>query len=100
MVSSNSVVSFELVNLATTPPTIVGTFANVTSARASASSLTHWEIFYTVPKTNRPMTSGSPNLVYKKRIERHGDVRSDPTCNTDTPGSAQGQTKESGFFGV
>ena len=107
MVSSNSVVSFLLVNTATNPPTTIGSFANVASCRAQAVTLglTNWEIFYQVPKANRPgpggiQTGGSPNLRSGRRIERHGGARSDPTYQTDTPNSAGGMTKETGSFGV
>ena len=50
-----------------TPPTTIGVYANVTACRAAAASgLTHYEIFYATPKTNRPgpggiATGGSPN---------------------------------------
>jgi len=105
MVTASSNVTFALVNLATSPPTTVGVYANIAQARSVASSLTHWEIFYAVPKQQRPgaggiMTSGSPNLVYTKRIERHGDVRSGPSFGTDEPGSHGGTSRESGSFGV
>ena len=107
VVSSNSVVSFSLVNTATNPPTTIGSFANITSCRSQAVTLglTNWEIFYQVPKANRPgpggiQTGGSPNLRSGRRIERHGGAKSSPTYGTDEPGSAGGQTKETGKFGV
>lgn len=106
MVSANSNVSFVLVNLATNPATTVGVYQNVTSARAASVGLTQWEIFYQTPKTNRPgaggiATGGSPNTVYnRRRLERHGGIRTSPSYGIDDPGSAGGQTKESGNFGI
>jgi len=105
MVSNSAPQSFQLVNLATNPPTTVGVYANISSCRAAASSLTNWEIFYTVPKQQRPgaggiQTGGSPNVTYKKRLERHGGAARSPTYGIDDPGSAGGQTRESGNFGI
>jgi len=107
MVSANSNITFLLVNTATNPPSNVAVYANVTAARAQAANLglTSWEIFFSTPKNQRPgaggmMTGGSPNVVYKKRIERHGGMRSSPSFGIDDPGSAGGQTSEGGHFGV
>jgi len=107
MVSNSAPQSFQLVNLATNPPSTVGSFANVMSCRAQAVTLglTNWQILYQIPKANRPgaggiQTSGSPNLRSGRRIERHGGARSDPSYQIDSPGSAGGTSKEDKFFGV
>ncbi len=101
MVTANTPVSFQIINLATNPPTTVGTYANVTAARAAAANLVHWELFATTTKQQGQgrNTASSPNLVYKKRMERHGDVRSGPTYGIDAPGTNPGQVGGSGFFG-
>jgi hypothetical protein len=105
MVSSNAPQQFQLVSLQTNPPTIIGTYSTIVAARQAAQGLTAWEIFWSAPKQQRPgpggvMTAGSPNVTFRKRLERHGGARSDPSYQIDTPNSAGGTTKETGFFGT
>src|SRR5262249_47791656 len=107
MVSNTAPQQFQLVSLQTNPPSVIGVYCNVAQARAQAVTLglTAWEIFYSVPKNIRPgaggiQTGGSPNLRSGRRIERHGGAKSSPTYGTDEPGSAGGQTKAIGKFGV
>src|SRR5262249_57194131 len=82
------------------PPSCITT---ITCPRSSSSrhtpTLTHYEIFFATPKTARPgaggvMTSGSPNVTYRRRLERHAVVRHkivDNDLSIGWPPAADGQ---------